>query len=1419
MENNKDKVTTSTTQNASANDLQLLKSLQFDLIRNKLGDNLFNTKIDASTPIVDLYDIGTSLMKVTTPGQPSIFKQLLGYFNPTTLYYQIDGEFKLHSQTGVLFTASDVNRWEKICQDNENFMREKGENYFYIGFPYVRGIVPGNNNQSKGTALKTNSVFLAPLFLWKAKISVDENPTLSVDATGDFVSFNAHIFEMFNVFTNKSSSITTRIDQVLKKLKKNFLSDFEQRKSDIFQKWCLELFAVVSEEFKNGFGIDLSEQRNAFCTTMFQMNIQKFIGIDQTIINKMAINNKGNKAEILPYFVAGIFPDSDTSIYNDYSNLINDKSYEGPKFINWLKNLKNDEIASRHMQGNFQREGDIVNIQSLDYPQKSAVLHSLNDSIVIEGPPGTGKSQTISNIIANIVHRKKSCLFVVEKKVAADVVYERLDEIRTFCLRLFNDQNINSTVISSFQNVLKTIGESIGVEQQKKIINDHFTSNNTNIGNYIDEQFSHLKTLYDVMSDPRGNRYPEYQFKYLKGKEIYDTYNNLISLWIRKSNDVIHFWKLINEIVVEYEDFDAIRKEIIKLQMELKAPSIIDAILSILFNPENKAFFSKIQYGQNADSFTDLINKKIIKQYRIMPNTIETIVTWFKNATKAIYTPKAIKGVSSKKSSFRFIEAIAKNNTYDIKWYKNIEKNYFRKEDDLNNQWHNDYANIREFIQLEEVNSIFDYDLLKNHQLAVSYISENNGKINAAYSDSFNVIDGYIKDKYKADTCKCISEIKKHILSFLDHKKKGSLYDKYNQFSGACADSKNIIDIKWYLHEYGEIISLLFPVIVCTPDTVSDYIPLKKGIFDYVIFDESSQLPLERALPALYRGQNYIVVGDTNQLPPDSFFNKIELNRQTSKSIAVDSFNNLEIATLQLQSSASLLQYMKQKLNNHMLTYHYRSKHQELIQFNNVAFYNNHLDVIDDPDPFIEPCIECLDVNGVYEDEVNDKEVEVCLEKALEIVKNSKKDNLGIEHNNTLGIITFSRRMRDYIISKIYSNPRYSPIQESFDWINQIDKTFEGTFVKVAEDVQGEERNNILVVFGFSTKKSAENKVPPSFSMIIGEKLSSIIGANYINVIFSRAKEKLIIVKSFDAYSLPIDHYTNGAKILIQYLRYAQLISSGVKISDSKIQVIFNDFLVANNVRNYQSEKMIESVIRPKFGFGNKLQYIKNKKGEDDIEGRIILENINDVLPKKWLTMAVVYDLLTKIDLKNYEIIVNHREGKLYLDVCIRHIESKKIMLAIICNDFNTNELDYKEIEYYYRSFLNIRKWTLAAVNGLIWCNSQKQDQWYLDLENLLEEKWKKMDIVNENIDKLSKVKGSKTLPKKQLKKLAMPKIFLKAKSILYRHEVENAEKNKAATPAFSPFGSKASSANNKKSTSSSSLFSGFSFGSGDNDE
>ena len=97
-----------------------------------------------------------------------------------------------------------------------------------------------------------------------------------------------------------------------------------------------------------------------------------------------------------------------------------------------------------------------------DSSQYSAVaLSGAGASFVLHGPPGTGKSQTITNIIANALADGKRVLFVAEKKAALDVVKKRLDAIGIgdFCLELHSNKTDKTDVLRRLEQTLSLVKE------------------------------------------------------------------------------------------------------------------------------------------------------------------------------------------------------------------------------------------------------------------------------------------------------------------------------------------------------------------------------------------------------------------------------------------------------------------------------------------------------------------------------------------------------------------------------------------------------------------------------------------------------------------------------------------------------------------------------------------------------------------------------------------------------------------------------------------------------------------------------------------------------------------------------------------------------------------------------------------------
>ncbi len=107
-----------------------------------------------------------------------------------------------------------------------------------------------------------------------------------------------------------------------------------------------------------------------------------------------------------------------------------------------------------------------------DSSQFSAVaLSDTGESFVLHGPPGTGKSQTIANIIANALAKGKRVLFVAEKRAALDVVKKRLDSVGLgdFCLELHGDKADKTAALQKLETTVSLKQEEAVSRNTKEV--------------------------------------------------------------------------------------------------------------------------------------------------------------------------------------------------------------------------------------------------------------------------------------------------------------------------------------------------------------------------------------------------------------------------------------------------------------------------------------------------------------------------------------------------------------------------------------------------------------------------------------------------------------------------------------------------------------------------------------------------------------------------------------------------------------------------------------------------------------------------------------------------------------------------------------------------------------------------------------
>lgn len=132
-------------------------------------------------------------------------------------------------------------------------------------------------------------------------------------------------------------------------------------------------------------------------------------------------------------------------------------------------------------------DSTLLNPQPADGAQTRAIVRALaGQSFVLEGPPGTGKSQTITNLLANALSRGMKVLFVAEKPDARSVVRERLQEVGLdpFCLDLHDQGSGPQAIKEQLRDALDF--RPVNVEDKWESLQERFEAVTSILGAYRD---------------------------------------------------------------------------------------------------------------------------------------------------------------------------------------------------------------------------------------------------------------------------------------------------------------------------------------------------------------------------------------------------------------------------------------------------------------------------------------------------------------------------------------------------------------------------------------------------------------------------------------------------------------------------------------------------------------------------------------------------------------------------------------------------------------------------------------------------------------------------------------------------------------------------------------------------------------------
>lgn len=329
--------------------------------------------------------------------------------------------------------------------------------------------------------------------------------------------------------------------------------------------------------------------------------------------------------------------------------------------------------------------------------------------------------------------------------------------------------------------------------------------------------------------------------------------------------------------------------------------------------------------------------------------------------------------------------------------------------------------------------------------------------------------------------------------------------------------------------EYNVLIKKLYNVFVGNPEILSNFIDFEKDKFDYIIFDESSQIFFEKALPYIScltqdaKGRvtgKVIIAGDDQQMQPTNWFN--------SRDDSDDEYSKQEVKSLLDWASSMAIQKIFLEMN-------YRSNSSELILFSSKEFYESKLKGLDKYGYTEKHCFEVVNVNGKWKDNINAEEARKVVELASE----------NIHKYDSMIILAFNKKQQNYIREIIAGqHPElYSQLEDKI-------------LLRNLENIQGDEADLVIVSVGY-TKDSTLS------STYIGTKG----GRNALNVAITRAKDKMIVVKSIYESDILVDN--TGSTNLYTFKKWLKFLD--LSSAEQKSYTSLNNKLIQHVSPNFKN--------------------------------------------------------------------------------------------------------------------------------------------------------------------------------------------------------------------------------------------------------
>ena len=865
-----------------------------------------------------------------------------------------------------------------------------------------------------------------------------------------------------------------------------------------------------------------------------------------------------------------LFDKSDEALVNDYEEILQQLNLEEGELAEIFNTLIEDFIHNNPDPVNPEVEKEWDNTSVPDklvfespIPLNSEQIQILSairkagcKYITVEGPPGTGKSHTITAIIFDAILNNKSVLVLSDKKEALDVVEDKITETMNRVRRLDDDESFQNPILR-LGKTGNTYGQILAKSSIEKI-KTHHRAVETGI-KAIEENILKISSTLKEDIEAETLAYSEIDLK-----EI----NEFYSLENFYSNKVYDFD--LDELSQDEKAvifFDELRTSLNSLP-EIIKNDVVSRIFNVNISSINTteeflgilaiilAYYHIVEdvYAKFGQDLKNIEKFKVFKQ-----NNLLNLKNWVRKYEEArmplvgyMFSGSKLQSLDN---SFKELFPLAEyNNAHqyirDIKQVINIF-DYFialKAESKVLNQGEVDHISIfseivlsgvdipkseesifsiqREFLSLIEEFNLYPLSLEKLNISRDNFSEMMNSPLvkmtdlDFERATRYPILKSVITSKFGSiPTMSYVAqkkELETLVTTQVTHVLDTRLINFYNNNKADAETLREVIKnkVKFPKEQFLKL-KEAFPCILAGIRDYAEYIPLNAGLFDLVIIDEASQVSIAQAFPALIRAKKVLILGDRKQFSNIKASQaRSETNREYLNSLAhvfrdnVSSEDSKLIKLGKFDIKTSILEFFEFITNyNTQLLKHFRG-YKEIISYSNKYFYQGGLQVMKIRGKNIDDVLKFsfVDHDGKEEPVPNSNRAEI------DFITSQLQELYRTKSRQSVGIITPHTNQQKLLMEAISKLP-------------ERDFYFESLNLKIMtfDTCQGEERD--IIFYSMVANENSDRLwgvFIKDFNSVDSEE-DGKIKVQRLNVGFSRAKETMHFV-----LSKPLDKFTGS---------------------------------------------------------------------------------------------------------------------------------------------------------------------------------------------------------------------------------------------------------------------------------------------------